>query len=194
MAEQRGGACPLGRGEARDRRSSSRSIMPERVDRDPGVELHAAFGRGHDVAFEELAHRLHELGRGRSVLGHRSPASVEDVEQVPFGLGDAAAERRELDRSHEAVEVRERLTLADHAPLQRAEPDPEPQRVLVDRARRRRARTRRGDRRRRRSRRRACRGRRTATTSRTASRGPRPGRRGARAPSRARRGCRRARR
>ena len=70
---------------------SSRSTMPERVHRDPRVELHAAFGRRHHVALEELAHRLDELGRGRSVLGHRSPTSVEDVEHVPFGLGDAAA-------------------------------------------------------------------------------------------------------
>src|SRR5262249_60453558 len=48
---------------------------PERVDRDPRVELDPAFDRGHDVSFEELTDRDDELGGRRSVL-HYSPPSI----------------------------------------------------------------------------------------------------------------------
>ena len=34
--------------------------------RDAGVELDPPLGGGHDVALEELAHRLDQLGRGRA--------------------------------------------------------------------------------------------------------------------------------
>ena len=52
-------------------------------------------------------------------------ARVEELEQVPLLLRDPSAERGELNRAHEAVEVRERLHLADDAPLQRPEDLPE---------------------------------------------------------------------
>src|SRR4051812_46362401 len=44
------------------------------VDGDARVELHAAFGGRHDVVLEELAHRLYELRRRRTVVrcGHGS--------------------------------------------------------------------------------------------------------------------------
>ena len=156
----------------------------EHVDRDPRVERDAALGRGHHVALEVLAHRGDELGRGRSVLVVTS-RPCDQLQQVPLRLGDPAAERGELHRADEAVQVAEacisqitphfsvpnvsqkrrcsgstvaaaRLGVRGEQLVERAEAADE----LVERCR-------------------------SATTSRTASRGPRPGRRGARAPSRA---------
>ncbi len=41
----------------------------EDVHRDAGVELHPSLRRRHDVALEELAHCLDQLGRGRAIVG-----------------------------------------------------------------------------------------------------------------------------
>ena len=116
--------------------------------RDACVEADATLDR-HHVAFEVLAHRSDELGRRRPVVhglgggvrcrvGPRPCGDVaggrrvDEVEQVPLLFGDTAAQRGELHRSDEPVQVRERLHLADHAPLQRAEHLPEVQVRGVD--------------------------------------------------------------
>ena len=52
------------------------------VDRDPGVELHPPLGRRHDVALEELPHRLDELRRGRDVVRCPVVAHGSSSEQV----------------------------------------------------------------------------------------------------------------
>src|SRR5690242_2696827 len=55
----------------------------ENVDRDARVEPDATFGRIHDVALEELAHGLDELGGSRTVMwkGHRTLRPLRATER-----------------------------------------------------------------------------------------------------------------
>ena len=178
----------------------------EHVGRDPGVEGHPTLGAGHDVAFEELAHRLDQLDGGRAVVGAvgdraRSPAAGTSTSgPAPSSRSrscSASQVRRPMAASSTDREAPERWALAwsmQMAP-QRRQPQrlPPAHGLRIDRRARWPLRRRRTARRSRRARPRARR-RRSARPGRRASPGPPSGRRRAPAPSRARPAARRARR
>ena len=101
VAEQRRGRARARRRRSRGRASSSRSTMPSTLTATrvwnctrPSVAAITSRSRNSRTAATSSA------AVGRSWV--MSPTSVEEVEQIPFHLGDPAAERGELDRAHDA--------------------------------------------------------------------------------------------
>src|SRR5262249_4726795 len=89
-------------------------------------------GRGRRRASPAAKQYISRLTPTQESQPSGTERSVEELQEVVLHLADAPAQGGQLDRSHHAVEVGERLRDADDPPLQRAERFPEAQCVTID--------------------------------------------------------------